>query len=74
MMKQTLKWYSKLTRKGKLMACKILFSFSVCSTCFSFTTCQIKQEWPLRRRNEEEKAEKKDLLSESLIYELILIF
>ena len=35
----TLKWYSKLTRKGKLMACRILFSFSVCSTCFNLTTC-----------------------------------
>ena len=34
----TLKWNSKLTRNGKLMACRIRFSFNVCSTCFSLTT------------------------------------
>ena len=34
----TLKWYSKLTKKGKLIACRILFSFNVCSTCFNLTT------------------------------------
>ena len=34
----TLKWYSKLTKKGKLIACRILFSFRVCSTCFNLTT------------------------------------
>ena len=35
---RTLKWYSKLTKKGKLIACRILFSFKVCSTCFNLTT------------------------------------
>ena len=35
----TLKWYSKLTRKGNVIAWRIFFSFSVCSTCLSFTTC-----------------------------------
>ena len=35
----TLNEYSKLTRKGKWMACRMRFSLSVCSTCFSFTTC-----------------------------------
>ena len=39
----TLKWYSKLTKNGKLIACKILFSLRVCSTCFNFTT------WKMRR-------------------------
>lgn len=34
----TLKEYSSLTRKGKFTACNILFSFSVCSICFSLTT------------------------------------
>ena len=34
----TLKWYSSETRKGKEMACRMRFSFRVCSTCFSFTT------------------------------------
>lgn len=39
----TLKWYSNDTRKGKLIACKIFFSFKVCSTCFSLTTYKIKK-------------------------------
>ena len=53
--KLTLKLYSKLTRKGKLMAWRIRFSFNVCSTCFNFTTYKLvtkqygKQE---RNRNE----------------------
>lgn len=34
----TLKCHSRFTKKGKVMACKILFSFKVCSTCFNFTT------------------------------------
>ncbi len=34
----TLKWNSRLTRNGKEMACRMRFSFNVCSTCFSFTT------------------------------------
>ena len=34
----TLKWYSRLTRKGKVIACRMRFSLSVCSTCFSLTT------------------------------------
>ena len=41
----TLKWNSKLTKKGKLMACRILFSFSVCSTCFSLTTWEGQNRW-----------------------------
>ncbi|CAI6365698.1 unnamed protein product [Macrosiphum euphorbiae] len=28
----SLKWYFKLTRNGKLIACKMFFSFNVCST------------------------------------------
>ena len=36
--KQTLKCHSRFTKNGKVMACKILFSFKVCSTCFNFTT------------------------------------
>ena len=38
-----LKWYSKLTRKGNVMADSILFSFRVCSTCFSFTTFDLSR-------------------------------
>lgn len=34
----TLKQNSSLTRKGKVTACRMRFSFSVCSICFSFTT------------------------------------
>lgn len=34
----TLKECSSRTRKGKLTACRIRFSFRVCSICFSFTT------------------------------------
>jgi len=34
----TLNEYCILTRKGKSMACRIRFSFSVCSTCFNLTT------------------------------------
>lgn len=37
--KSTLKAYSSRTRKGKFTACNILFSFKVCSICFSLTTC-----------------------------------
>lgn len=40
----TLNAYSSLTRKGKLTACNILFSFNVCSICLSFTTWQIKRD------------------------------
>ena len=36
--KLTLNEYSNLTKKGKLIDCKIFFSFSVCSTCFNLTT------------------------------------
>lgn len=35
----TLKENSSLTRNGKLTACRMRFSFRVCSICFSFTTC-----------------------------------
>lgn len=35
----TLNANSRLTRNGKDIACRILFSFRVCSTCFNFTTC-----------------------------------
>lgn len=38
----TLKWKSKETKKGNCMACKIFFSFRVCSTCFNFTTYKMK--------------------------------
>lgn len=34
----TLNEYSSRTKKGKLTAWRILFSFSVCSICLSFTT------------------------------------
>lgn len=34
----TLKENSSLTRNGKLTACRMRFSFRVCSICFSFTT------------------------------------
>ena len=34
----TLKCHSRFTKNGKVMACRILFSFKVCSTCFNFTT------------------------------------
>lgn len=34
----TLKECSNRTRKGKLTACRMRFSFSVCSICLSFTT------------------------------------
>lgn len=34
----TLKECSSRTRKGKLTACRMRFSFSVCSICFSLTT------------------------------------
>lgn len=34
----TLKWYSMLTRNGKLIEERIFFSFKVCSTCLSLTT------------------------------------
>lgn len=44
----TLKEYSNLTRKGKETACSILFSFSVCSICFNFTTWKKRQEKVLR--------------------------
>ena len=40
----TLKWYAKLTMKGKEIAWRIFFSFSVCSTCFNFTTCMGKEK------------------------------
>jgi len=36
----TLKENSILTKKGKLIALRIFFSFNVCSTCFNFTTCK----------------------------------
>lgn len=42
--RRTLNAYSSLTRKGKLTACNILFSFNVCSICLSFTTWQIKRD------------------------------
>lgn len=35
----TLKENSSLTRNGKVTACRMRFSFRVCSICFSFTTC-----------------------------------
>lgn len=38
----TLKCHSRFTKKGKVMACKILFSFKVCSTCFNFTTFKLE--------------------------------
>ena len=45
----TLKENSSLTRNGKLTACRMRFSFRVCSICFSFTTCRSgRGEW--RRR------------------------
>lgn len=44
--RSTLKAYSRRTRNGKHTACRILFSFSVCSTCFSFTTF----ETPVRKK------------------------
>lgn len=40
--KQTLKCHSRFTKKGNEIAWRILFSFNVCSTCFSLTTCRIK--------------------------------
>lgn len=40
----TLKWYSSPTRKGNEMAWRIRFSFRVCSTCFSLTTCLRKTQ------------------------------
>ena len=40
----TLKWYSSPTRNGKDIACRMRFSFNVCSTCFSFTTWKRHQE------------------------------
>ena len=42
--KPTLKWYSRPTRKGKEMACRMRFSFSVCSTCFNLTTWKTKMD------------------------------
>lgn len=44
-LKVTLKWKSKETKKGNCMACKIFFSFRVCSTCFNFTTYKMKTKW-----------------------------
>ena len=41
--KLTLKCHSSFTRNGKSIAWRILFSLSVCSTCFNFTT--YKQKW-----------------------------
>ena len=40
----TLKEYSSLTRKGKEMAWRILFSFNVCSTCFNLTTYPVTRQ------------------------------